>query len=279
MAENKNKALIERVNSSYATFREKVEAYEKALAENDFTAISQAEALLKEAEKDYQAQKTILVFAELRDTENPIQSAIERLDFQVVRHKVEKDSDTGRIIGVNEDTKTVQIDLVKFCKFCKLPTDWKFAVQKFTKLLVLRAAIELKLTKAQIKVIDDSFAMDKLADKVELGETPTSNTQICKQLQAVVDRILFIDDGKGKNKIKVNNHDVSYLLMCFSKRGRSSLRVQTINPSANIHLIMDIMHRILTGKVYDVDYKMKKAEDRGEKPVDEPKEIKKAAKK
>lgn len=252
---------IDRVNSAYNEFTKKIANYEKALKKNDLEAVAKAEEELKEAEGQYREEKQVLVFSELREADAPIKAAIERLEFETVGHKVERDKETKRIVGIAEVSKTVQIDLVKFCKFCDLPTQWQYKVQMLNKLLCLRAAAELKLTKAQIKEIDDSFAMDKLAKEVELGGTPTSNTQIVKQLQTVVDAIYFEDNGKGVNKFKVNNHDVAYLLMCYTRRGKQSLKVQTAKHTVMHSLVVDVMHRVITGKTYDIDYKMKKKDE------------------
>ena len=179
--------------------------------------------------------------------------------YLVVSHRIKREE--GTVIGfeIVED-KVRQIDLIKFCEFCKLPTNWKYKVEKFNQLLALRTANELKMTKAQIKKICDSFYMSDLARQVEMGATPDSNTAICKQLQQVVDAILFEDNGKGKNVHRVNNHDVAYLLMCYTKRGKKVLSVAVAKNSYIQRLVLDVMHRIVTHKAYDLEYRMVSAE-------------------
>ena len=115
-------------------------------------------------------------------------------------------------------------------------------------------------SKAQIKQICDSFYMNKLARQIELGETPDSNTAICKQLQQVLDGILYEDNGKGKNVYRVNNHDVAYLLMCYTKRGKKTLSVAVAKNAYMHRLIADVAHRIVTNKAYDLEYRMISAE-------------------
>lgn len=233
----------------------KIGEYNEALKENDLAKATRTEQELKDAEVAYAEAKCVEVFGELAKSENPVKAAVAAHSYFVVSHRVKREE--GSITGfeIVED-KVRQIDLVKFCEYIKAPTLWKYSVEKFNQLLALRTATELKMTKAQIKKICDSFYMNDLARQVEMGGTPDSNTAICKQLQQVVDAILFEDNGKGKNVHRVNNHDVAYLLMCYTKRGKKVLSV-AVAKNAYIHrLVLDVMHRIVTGKAYDLEYRM-----------------------
>lgn len=242
----------------------KIGEYNEALRENDLAKATRTEQELKDAEAAYAEAKCVEVFGELAQSENPIKAAVAMHSYLVVSHRVMREE--GSVVGfeIVED-KVRQIDLVKFCEFCKFPTNWKYSVEKFNQLLALRTATELKMTKAQIKKICDSFYMSDLARQVEMGGTPDSNTAICKQLQQVFDAILFEDNGKGKNVYKVNNHDVAYLLMCYTKRGKKVLSV-AVAKNAYIHrLVLDVMHRVVTGKSYDLEYRMISAEKAAKK--------------
>lgn len=237
----------------------KIGEYNAALKENDLAKAAYAEQELKEAEAAYAEAKCIEVFGELAKSENPVKAAVAMHSYLVVSHRPLREDGVVTGFEIVED-KVRQIDLVKFCEFCKLPTMWKYAVEKFNQLLAMRTATELKMTKAQIKKICNSFYMSDLARQVEMGGTPDSNTAICKQLQQVIDGIMFEDNGKGKNVHRVNNHDVAYLLMCYTKRGKKTLSV-AVAKNAYIHrLVLDVMHRVVTGKAYDLEYRMVSAD-------------------
>lgn len=244
----------------------KIGEYNEALKANDLAKTAHIEQELKDAEAAYAEAKCTEVFAELAKEENPVKAAVAAHSYLVVSHRPLREDGVVKGFEIVED-KVRQIDLVKFCEFCKLPTSWKYAVEKFNQLLAMRTATELKMTKAQIKKICDSFYMNDLARKVEMGDTPDSNTAICKQLQQVVDGVLFEDNGKGKNVFRVNNHDVAYLLMCYTKRGKKTLTV-AVAKNAYIHrLVLDVMHRIVTNKSYDLEYRMVSA-DKAKKNAD-----------
>lgn len=243
---------------------EQIELFNNALKDGDFSAMAKAETELKEAESQYADIKATEVFDEVGDDENPIKSAIVKYWYPVLSHKNIRED--GKLIRFElVEDKMRQIDLVKLAKYCNINADWQYAIEKFNQLLCLRAAHELKLSKKDIDQICQSFYMNKLSRAVELGETPDSNTQICKQLQKIIDAMVFEDDGKGKNKYKVNNHDVAYLLMCYTKKdNKKALTISTAKHGVMHRLVMDIAHRVILGKVYGLDYKTSKAteEDR-----------------
>lgn len=247
------------ISDLHAEIVAKIDEYNAALKENDYAKSTRVEQELKETEAAYAEAKCMEVFAELKATEAPVRSAIAMHSYLVVSHRVKREEGVVTGFDIVED-KSRQIDLVKFCKYCGLPVMWQYKVEKFNQLLALRAANELKMTKAQIKKICDSFYMNDLAKQVEMGETPDSNTAICKQLQQVLDDILFEDNGKGKNVFRVNNHDVAYLLMCYTKRGKKTLSIAVAKHSYMHRLVLDVAHRVVTGKAYDLEYRMVSAE-------------------
>lgn len=267
-----SKVDFKRVVADYrATIEEKIHEYNEALRDNDLQKANGAEDALKKAEKDYAAAKQNEVFDELSKLEDPVKEAITMHSYEVVSHREKKFE--GVVTGLELVTdKLVQIDLLKLFEFLHKPTEWRFKVEKFNQLLALRTANELKLSKAQIKDIKDSFYMDELARQIDMGGTPDSNTAICKQLQMIVDAVIFEDNGKGKNVYRVNNHDVAYLLACYTKRGRKVLTVSVAKTAFVHRLVMDIMHRIVTGKSYSLDYKMTSKKNKIE--VSEPKKAK-----
>lgn len=253
---------------------EKIDEYNEALKENDAAKMGRIEQELKEAESAYSEAKCKEVFKELKQADNPIKAAVEKHSYLVVSHKTIREDGVVKGFEIVED-KPRQIDLVKLAKLCNVSPMWEHSVQRFNQLLAMRTAKDLKMSNAQIKKICDSFYMSDLARQIDLGGTPDSNRSIGKQLQLLVDGILFEDDGKGKNIYKVNSHDVAYLLKCYTKRGKKTLSVAVAKNAYMYRLVLDIMHRIVTGKSYDLEYRMvstdKPKTDSNASVVEEPK--------
>lgn len=248
-----------------------IREWDEAFRKQDLKGMNAAEASLKKSEAEYLDVKQHEVFCELKKAEKPVVAAVTRYSFPVLRHKIVRED--GVEVGIEVSERERQIDLVKFCRFCELDTLWAYKVEKFGQLLCLRAAKELNMSAAEVKRIASTYYMKELARKENLGETPTSNTQIVKALQKVVDSFLFKAGENGANIYKVNNHDVAYLLMCYTKRsGRKELTVQ-VSKTGFVHaLLMDICHRIVTGGVYGLDYKQEKAKPaQGSEPEEDSK--------
>ena len=266
--ERKEKVLSELRNS----ITEQINLFNKALNESDFSKMARAEAALKELETEYAETMATIVYDEVGDKENPIKAAIIKYWYPTLSHKNIRED--GKLVRFElEENKMRQIDLIKLAKYCGIDSKWQYAIEKFNQLMTLRAARELKLSSTEVKKICDSFYMSKLSREVDLGGTPDSNTQICKQLQTIVDAMVFEDDGKGKNKYKVNNHDVAYLLMCYTKKNnKTALTVSVAKTAVVNRLIMDIEHRVILGKAYGLDYKIAKDTEKTEsKKADEAK--------
>lgn len=251
---------------------ESIADWNKAMKENDAAAMARVEDVLREREGDYAKQSADELYQRCKETGDPILAAIRAYSYPILKHKIEREDGvvTGMVIV---DDREKQVDLIKLCKYCELVDLWKYKVEKLGMLLALRAGKELGLTTAEIKQVEKTYRMDKLAREVEMGKTPDSNTQICKTLQIVIDAILYEDNGKGKNKYAANNHDVAYLLMCHTRRGKGQLAVTVAKASFLHGLVVDVMHRIVCGKKYGLEYQLMKDEKQDEPVKAETKKV------
>ena len=226
--------------------------YNKAMGEKDLTASIKETENLVELEREYATKKLIAVLDALKTQENPILAAIVKRDYEIDSHKDSK-NDVGIVIREYAE-KVRQIDILDVCRHCSLSADWVPFVQKFNMLLCARCAEQLGLNP---KVVSDSYYMADIARDIDMGKTPTSNTQILKQLQTVIDKILLIPNENGENVIKAISCDATYLTMLYQKRGKAALSIATSKDSALRGLIVDTMHKIIEKKSYSVEYKQK----------------------
>lgn len=220
---------------------------------------------LTNIEKEFRAIRQSEVFAGLLD----VHQALELHHFETISHR--KVSTDGQMTGVEKTMKDVQIDLRRFCEVKGFDLGWYYEMQALNKRLTLKIATDLGIGTTEIRKINDSYNMEKLAEQIDLGKTPTSNTQIVKHMQKVLDT-LSPDEGR------VNSYDLAYVLACYTKRNnKASLRVTCSKHDFLQSLLTDVFHRVVTDGVYSVDYKrnpQKAAEVVEEKP-----EAKKAPKK
>jgi len=238
-----------------------VNDYNKAFLAKSFEAIKEAEENLNKELKAYKKAACDAVLYRLKGTENPVLEAVKQLTYEVFRTKMVKD-DNGNDRGIELVPTDARIDLVKVCEYCELPTVWKYKVEKLALLLAVRAARELKIPASEIKAMNYKFKMDELARKVDMGETPDSNTQITKEIQMIMDEVL---PGLGK----ANAHDAAYMWMASTRAGREAKCIKVADARMAHRLFAEVANRIVTKGRYTVDYKMVKEKVEAKKPEPE----------
>lgn len=235
-----------------------VAAYNEAVASNDAQRIASAKGDVDKALEDCNKQIMLNVFADCKKAENPVLAAIKTYSYNIMGVKIDKDTN---LMEMTSD-KSRQIDLLKFFRWCNMSHLWEYKVAKMNQLMCLRVCKELGMTPEEISRVKGLYYLKEAAKAEEMGAVPTSNSQIVKLLQMTIDAILFIDDGKGHNKIRAISRDASYLAMVYAKRSNKNKHCVTVaRDNFMTTLIMDVMNRIVTNGVYGVDgYKPVKAD-------------------
>lgn len=261
------------LQNASADFQAKLSAYREALKSNDFAKTESTASALKDSEKEYAKLKQKQIFQTLSEKENPMREAIVMNRYGVVSHKIVREN--GKIIDVEEDAKYKQIDLLDFSEYAHLPTAWGSNVERFGQLLALMVANDLKnkdikADAERIERIKTSYFMKETARKIDLGATPTSISQLTKLLQTIIDGIYFVDNGKGQNTARVFSRDAHYLINAFTERSKKDIATLKLAKTATLRLIIaDILHVILVGRGYGLDFK--EIKDKATPEVSEPK--------
>lgn len=222
----------------------KIDQYNALMKDGTRLQLDTIEEELKSLERDYRALAEIEVFNNLEDMD----SALKMLNFETVTHK--RITKEGIFCGYEKIKKAVQIDIYKFARHKGYNTDWFYELQALNKRLTLKVALNLGLTTEQIRKINDSYSMECLAEDIDLGKTPDSDTQCVKHMQKIFD---MLGDVSGK----INSHDLGYVLACYTKKSRESLKVRCSNHKLLQTIITDVFHRVVTNGKYDIEYKAK----------------------
>ena len=248
---------IEKIKAGlYAEYEAKIKEVCSLCAEGSNADVEQALTDLKKVESDFRKVVEKEVFAQCES----VHDALVKHHFQTISHKKTTD-DNGVMTGVEKADKSVTIDLKKFCEYRGFDMGWYFEMQALNKRLTLKACTELGMSKDEIRKIDGSYCMDKLAKDIDLGKTPTSNTQCVKHVQTVLD---MLSDGEGR----VNSHDLSYIWMCYGKKSnKAALRVVCSKHNILMGLLTDVFHRVATNGAYGVDCKLDEQEVSETAPV------------
>lgn len=249
MAQEAKKTPLEMAKDKYEIA---LKAANDALGKNpsDLVAYNAAMSDLDKAEKEYAKLAATAMYAEYAG--KPIVEIIKAYSYETLGHreKPSDDKDNPRIIAVDPITKKRQIDLLAFCNHAKLDTHWELTASAVNQLMCLRAAKELG---ADVDKIAKSYFLKEKAREIKLGKTPTSNTQVCKLLQTVIDEILPCNDDDTP-VYKCNNYDVAYLDDLYGKKSnKNMLTVRVSNDAFFRRILVDICYRLVTNSKYGVD--------------------------
>jgi len=224
-----------------------ITAYNAAFAATNVEEMRTAEEAVIKAEQDYAEAAECSIFAICKADEHPLLMAAKLHSYVVIKHKTTRED---RIVtGIEMSEREKPIDLARLAKKCGLPTLWVNATESLNQLLTIRVAQEMGATTADLKKISKSYYMTKATDAIEVGKTPTSNNQLVKMLQAICNQIL------GEGVVSVNNHDIGYVIAAHTKKGRAKISVNTANHDFMRRLVLDVLHRCVTGAKYEVEFK------------------------
>lgn len=228
---------------------EQVKAFNDAVQNGRYEESSKADKAIVNTVNDYTATVRDMCFQECKDTPDPMMAAIKTLSYVTIAVKDEKKDDDKVPVRVIVE-KERQIDLLKLDKFCGgigANPDWAHIAQKMNFLLTAQKAVDLGIDP---KTVNNSYSMSEIARQFDMGKKPTSKTNLLKTLQTVVTAMVG-------DSYKATSHDVNFLLSVYSKKSRKALTVSCANNRNFLGYIMEICHRIVTNKAYELEYKTK----------------------
>ena len=210
----------------------------------------ETEKSITDTVNEYTAVARDICFDDCKNTDDPMLAAVTMLSFMTIGTKDEKKGDDIIPVRVIVE-KEKQIDLEKLHKYCgKIGKDenWSHIAQKLNMLLTAQKAVDLGLDPTKI---NDSYAMSEIARAFDMGKTPTSKTSLLKTMQTVITAMIG-------EEYKVTSHDVNYITSVYSRKNRAALTVTCANHKYFRNYVAEVCHRIVTGKKYEVDFKVKK---------------------
>lgn len=232
------------------TVEELVKSYNDAIQNDRTEDFVKADKAITDAVNEYTATVRDMCFADCKATDDPMLTAVKTLSYVTIGVKDEQKGDDKIPVRVIVD-KERQIDLLKLDKFCGgigADKNWMHIAQKMNFLLTAQKARDLGLKLAKV---NESYAMSEIARQFDMGKNPTSKTNLLKTLQMAVTAMI----GEG---YKATSHDVNFLLSVYSKKSRKALTVSCANHRNFRGYVMEICHRIVTGKSYELEYKTKR---------------------
>lgn len=242
------KEKMARLEELHASLEANVTAYNSAMVEGKFDEAAKADSETADAIGEYTSIVRDICLEDCAAADDPMMEAVKALSFATLGVKDTKKGNSK--IPVRELVeKERQIDLLRLHKFVDggigHNKDWPYMIEKLNLLLTCQKAVDLGIDPASI---NDSYAMSSIAKGYDLGKNPASKTNLLKTLTAIVQAMIG-------EEYKPVSHDVNFLMSVYSRKSRQALTVTCANHKYMRGYVMEICHRIVTGKTYEVDYK------------------------
>lgn len=231
-----------------ASVEENVRAYNEAVQGGKFDDVSKLDTEITDSVNEYTSIVRDMCFEDCAASDDPMMAAVTALSFMTIGVKDTKKGDE-RIPVREVIDKERQIDLLKLHKYVNggigHNKEWNVMIEKFNLLMTCQKAKDLGIDP---KGINDSYAMSEIAKDYDLGKNPASKTNLLKTLTTIVQAMVG-------EEYKPVSHDVNFLLSVYSRKSRKALTVTCANHKYLRGYVMEICHRIVTGKTYEVDYR------------------------
>ena len=189
-------------------------------------------------------------FSVLRASDKPMYNAI--MALEVSKITLGQDKENGKYMLV--DGKKI-IDLAAFDRFCepkKISNEsgWIYRADNMARLLSAYATAELG---GDWKELLNVYRLNKHTERTQ-EKNPVSKKTLTRELQSLVDAIIFIDNGKKENQIKVTSQDIAFMVLTACKAGKKPKTVVMPKGNTIIKLVVQVINRILKGDSYEVLY-------------------------
>ena len=223
----------------------------KAISAGDLAQIRSLEDKIDTAVSDYAEASQKEIFDHCLSAPDPMIEAVKVLTFETIRVKDDREKGAKIVLKKLETNVKKPIDLLKLHKTATdgigADREWNYFAEKMNFLLTAKACVDLGINP---KAVNDSYAMAEIAAKIDMGKTPTSNSQLLKALQIVVSAMIG-------DEYKATSHDVAFLNYTYAKKSRAALTISCSNHRNFRNLMAEVCHRIVTGSAYSVEFKAK----------------------
>lgn len=187
-------------------------------------------------------------FAELLASDDPMLEAVKRLSYQTIRTKTRKEGDEKIPVMFIEDSEK-SINLLRLHKAAKdgigKDEKWYAMIEKLNFLLTAKKAEDLGIDP---RTVNDSYAMSKIARELDMGATPTSNTNLLNTVQMIVTAMIG-------EEYKATSHDVKFLNSIYSRKSRKALTVTCANHKFLTGYMAEICNHIVTKEPYKIEFR------------------------
>lgn len=183
---------------------------------------------------------------------------LELLQFSLIRTTVTADNGVKSLTDVAFNSqKLIRIDIAEFINYAKgkeIGVTHSVNFDGYTE--ALKYYISAYYAQSVKAPFDGAgFKYDPSNDSWH--EKELSKNTMKSLMEKLINSLIYIDNGKGKNAVKPFSIDVEYLSLGCGKLGKAK-HIVCPKTSTVYSVMADVMNRILTGGSYECDYDKEK---------------------
>lgn len=233
-----------------------------AMASDSVKRIDKARVEAQACIDEYNATFIDQLFSKFLAAENPVLEAVKAGYWRKMR-LVTKTVDGSQCVEVGYSSAVIDlIALDKAAGECHImhKASWKVVAEKLAHQYAMKATKDIGGDVDRMRKLYDvsEYARDDrhFWEDGKRPSDPTSNKQLIAVTQKVLDAILFMRDAESDhNTLRVNSHDLHYILYTAFKKGKDGLSVSMPRPSTIIAILTEVGYRLVNGLAYTSEYK------------------------
>lgn len=242
--------LLKSLEIANKSAEETLKSVRDALAQKDLAKYNAAMATLQKDVLEVNKMRCKVDYCKFMEDANPVIAAVKQFYVNKKRVKETRDKETGAITAVNLEDKKARIDLEEFYDFAELPKNWTTDAAHLLAKLALRETNVFAIKPSELSA--KSFYFIQQVRSKQSGDTPDSNTQIVRLLQKIIDEMIFVDNGDGKNAYKCTSHDLAFIHDAVTKMDtKEKCTIATMNERQFKTVLMSVLAHCL-GEAYKV---------------------------
>lgn len=233
-----------------------------ALAKDSVKLIDKARIDAQASVDEYNDAFMNQLFDKFLNAENPVLEAVKAGYWRKMR-LVTKTVDDTQCVEIGYSSAV--IDLVRLDKAAgdahiMQKASWQIVAEKLAYQYAMRATKDIGGDVDRMRRLYDvsEYARDDrhFWEDGKRPADPTSNKQLIAVTQKALDAILYMQDGeKEHNTLRVNSHDLSYILYTAFKKGKEGLSVAMPRKGTIIAILTEVAYRLVNGLAYTSEYK------------------------
>lgn len=233
-----------------------------AMASDSVKRIEKARIDAQASIDEYNAAFMNKLFARFLESDVPTLEAV-KVGYWRKMRLVTKNNDNTQCVEIGYSSTVIDLTRLEKAageRHIMHKASWRIVAEKLAYQYAMRATKDIGGDVERMKRLYDvsEYARDDrhFWDDGKRPADPTSSKQLIAVTQKALDAILFVEGEENEhNKLRVNSHDLHYILYTAFKKGKEGLTVSMPRQSTIIAILTEVAYRLVNNLSYTSEYR------------------------